>query len=81
MRAGACADLVVLDYKAPTPITSENLAGHLLFGFSSRQVEAVMVDGVRRLWARRALSADAELVAQRARESATALWARMAELP
>ncbi len=80
MREGAAADLVVLDYKSPTPLTAENLAGHFLFGFSSRQVEAVMVDGIWRMWARRPLSVNAEGVAEQAREAATALWARMNEV-
>ncbi|MHB8875532.1 MAG: amidohydrolase family protein [Myxococcaceae bacterium] len=80
LRAGSCADLVILDYKSPTPITSENLGGHFLYGLSSRQVESVMVDGVWRMWARRALSANADVVTEQARASAVALWARMGEI-
>ncbi|MFN7135777.1 MAG: amidohydrolase family protein, partial [Myxococcales bacterium] len=32
LEAGAAADLLVLDYPSPTPLTEENLAGHVLFG-------------------------------------------------
>lgn len=45
VEQGYTADLVIYDYQAPTPLTAENLAGHLLFGFSSRDVETVIVNG------------------------------------
>lgn len=80
MRPGAAADLMVLDYRSPTPLHTENLAGHVLFGFNARLVDAVMVDGIWRMWARRPLSVNPELVAEQARETASAVWARMAEL-
>jgi hypothetical protein len=32
LDAGAPADLVVLDYRPPTPLTTANVGGHLLFG-------------------------------------------------
>lgn len=79
MREGALADLLILDYLPATPLTAENLAWHVVFGLGSRHVEAVMVDGVWRLWARRALSVNPTVVAEQAREAAAAVWARMAE--
>lgn len=45
LGAGAAADLVVLDYKSPTPLTAENLAWHFAFGLNSATVESVMVAG------------------------------------
>ncbi|MBI3186100.1 MAG: amidohydrolase family protein [Myxococcales bacterium] len=79
LREGALADLLVLDYRPSTPLTAENLAGHFLYGLSSRHVEAVMIDGIWRMWARRPLSVDGEALSQHAREAAASLWARMAE--
>jgi cytosine/adenosine deaminase-related metal-dependent hydrolase len=79
LREGAVADLLVLDYRSPTPITSENLAAHLLFGFGARFVESAMVDGIWRLWARRPLSVNPDVVTEQARETAKALWSRMAK--
>ncbi|WP_163871006.1 amidohydrolase family protein [Myxococcus eversor] len=79
MREGALADLLVLDYLPATPLTAENLAWHVVFGLGSRHVEAVMVDGVWRMWARRPLSVNPSVVAEQAREAAAAVWARMAE--
>lgn len=79
LREGAVADLVVLDYRAPTPLTAETLASHFVHGFGPRHVESVMVDGVWRLWARRPLSVTADTVFEHAREAAHAVWARMRE--
>ena len=45
LDAGAPADLVVLDYRPPTPLTEENLAGHLLFGLDRSHVRSTMVAG------------------------------------
>jgi cytosine/adenosine deaminase-related metal-dependent hydrolase len=78
LREGALADLLILDYLPATPLTSENLAWHVVFGLGSRHVEAVMVDGTWRMWARRPLSVNPMVVADQAREAAAAVWARMA---
>jgi cytosine/adenosine deaminase-related metal-dependent hydrolase len=45
LDAGCPADLIVLDYQAPTPLTSENLASHLAFSMCSASVESVMANG------------------------------------
>ncbi len=37
IEPGAPADLVVLDYDPPTPLSAENLAGHWVFGLSASQ--------------------------------------------
>ena len=47
LRAGAPADLVVLDYPTPTPVTADNLVGHWVFGL-------VVGPGARRAGRRRA---------------------------
>jgi putative selenium metabolism protein SsnA len=81
LREGAAADAIILDYRPHTPLTTENLESHFLYGFSARHVESAMVDGVWRMWARRPLSVMPEALAQRSRDAALTLWARMAELP
>lgn len=79
LREGAAADIVVLEYRSPTPLTAANLAWHLLFGWGTRHVESVMVEGVWRLWGRRPLSTNPRALADQARQVAEALWARMAQ--
>jgi putative selenium metabolism protein SsnA len=79
LQQGAAADLMVLDYHPPTPLSAETLAEHLLFGFSSKAVEAVMVDGIWRMWDRRPISVRPEAIAEHARETARAVWSRMTQ--
>lgn len=77
LREEAVADLVVLDYQPPTPLTSESLSSHLLHGMASQHVESVMVDGMWRLWKRKPLSVDVAELARTSREAAAAVWARL----
>ena len=42
---GYKADLVLLDYNNPTPLVSDNAAGHFVWGMSSGNVNTTIVDG------------------------------------
>jgi len=70
-------DAVVIDYDAPTPITEDNLAGHLLFGIGARHVRDVIVDGRVVVRDRRLARVDAAEIAARGRVEAARLWSRM----
>jgi putative selenium metabolism protein SsnA len=74
---GAPADLVVLDYPAPTPVTADSLAGHWIFGLSARTVRDVMVGGRIVVRERRLANIDQDALAAQARVEATRLWARL----
>jgi putative selenium metabolism protein SsnA len=76
LDAGAPADLVVLDYRPPTPLTDGNLAGHLLFGLDRSHVRSTMVAGRFVLLDRRLTTVDEAAVLARARRAAEALWER-----
>ncbi len=77
LEVGAVADLIVLDYPSPTPLTADNLAGHLIFGMSSACVESVMVDGRWIRKNRKAIGVDVPSVYEKARKAAKRLWERM----
>ncbi len=77
LQPGSAADLLVLDYHAPTALDATTLAAHVLHGFSSRCVESVMVDGLWRLWKRKPLSLDVNEVTRASRQAAKDLWAKM----
>ncbi len=80
IEPGALADLVVLAYDPPTPVTQENLEGHWVFGLSARHVRDVVVDGevvVRERRITRAVEAD---LRARCRVGAEQLWRRMEDL-
>lgn len=74
---GAPADLVVLDYRAPTPVEPANIAGHVLFGMTAAQVRDVMVAGRWVVRNRRHALVDEVALAARCREAAPQLWTRM----
>jgi len=75
LAAGSTADLIVLDYQSPTPLTAGNLAWHLMFGINSSSVESVMVNGKFVVRNRRS-SLDEELYDQ-ARKATEKLWAKL----
>jgi cytosine/adenosine deaminase-related metal-dependent hydrolase len=79
--AGAPADLVVLDYPAPTPLTSDTLAAHWTFGLSARAVRDVIVGGRVAVRERRLTAVDQDALAADARPVAARLWERLDEVP
>ena len=76
LRARSTADLIVLDYQSPTPLTDENLAFHLVFGMSSASVESVMVNG-RFVIRNRQYAVDDQTLYERARAASEKLWSRL----
>ena len=80
LDAGAPADLVVLDYRPPTPLAAENLAGHLLFGLDRSHVRSTMVAGRFVLRDCRLTTVDEAAVLASAGRAASALWERVRRL-
>lgn len=80
LDAGGPADLVVLDYRPPTPLDGDSLAGHLIFAMDRSHVRSVMVAGRWIVRDRRVVTVDADAAYARARAAARDLWRRMAAL-
>jgi putative selenium metabolism protein SsnA len=78
IEPGAPADLVVYDYRAPTPLDGSNFAGHLLFGLPGAPVRHVFCDGELVVKDGVSTRVDEEALYARAREEAARLWKRMA---
>jgi putative selenium metabolism protein SsnA len=76
LAAGCYADVIVVDYKPPTPMHEGNAAGHILFGMSGRSVVTTIVDGKIRMRDRQLLGVDEEKVCAKARELSRKLWER-----
>jgi putative selenium metabolism protein SsnA len=74
---GAPADLVLLDYRPPTPLDSGSLAGHLLFGVDRGHVRSVVVAGRFVLRDRRVVLVDEAALLAEARGAAERLWRRI----
>lgn len=77
LAPGAAADLVLLDYDPPTPVTAENLAGHVGFGWGAHLVRTVIVGGELVLRDRQIVRVDAAEAFARTRRAAEALWDRL----
>jgi putative selenium metabolism protein SsnA len=80
LDVGAPADLVVLDYAAPTPVDAHSFPGHWIFGLSARHVRDVMVAGEWVVLDRRLARADHRELAAEARVQAARLWKRLDEI-
>jgi putative selenium metabolism protein SsnA len=79
VEKGYKADLLVLDYDSPTPLARENVAGHVLFGMGSRDVNTVIVNG-RIVMEQRTFPFDATAAYAAAQVAARSLWQRMDRL-
>jgi putative selenium metabolism protein SsnA len=77
LDAGSPADLIALDYSPPTPLTSGNLLGHLLFGTSSRMVTDVMIDGRWVMRNRELKFVDEQKIMREAARVARRLWKKL----
>lgn len=76
LRAGAAADIIVLDYEPYTPMDAANCNAHLLFGTNGRSVKTTIVNG-KVLMQDRRLLADEEEILAKARERSAGLWQRI----
>ncbi|NMB73856.1 MAG: putative aminohydrolase SsnA [Myxococcales bacterium] len=76
LAPGAAADVVVYDYRPPTPLVAQNFLGHFLFGAYRAPAREVLVGGRRRLRGGEIPGFDPEALALRARARAEALWQR-----
>jgi putative selenium metabolism protein SsnA len=80
IEPGAPADVTVLDYAPPTPLTADNLAWHWMFGLSAGRVRDVIVAGDVVVRDRRLARVDQGSLVARASKQAEALWERMGEI-
>jgi putative selenium metabolism protein SsnA len=73
---GAQADLIFVDYHAPTPLTAGNLPWHIVFGFNPSMVTATIVAGKILMKDRHLLTLDEQAIHSRARQLSPAVWER-----
>jgi len=79
IKPGAYADIIFVDYHAPTPLTEGNLPWHILFGFQHSMVTTTIVAGKVLMKDRELLTLDEAEIAAKAREQATKVWKRYEE--
>jgi putative selenium metabolism protein SsnA len=76
IETGARADLLLVDYFPPTPLDSDNLFGHFLFGIANAPVDSLLVNGRYVLRNKECVTVDEREVAEKASARARALWNR-----
>ena len=77
LQPGYEADLVRLEHACSTPLTPQNVGGHLLFGFSASHVRDVWIAGRQRLKDRRVSDYDIGFSQGRSRRAAKGIWSRV----
>ncbi len=77
IETGARADLMLVDYDPPTPLTPDSLFGHILFGIAHANVNSLMVNGKFVVRDHQCVTVDEEAISERARVRARKLWARL----
>ncbi|NLC95151.1 MAG: putative aminohydrolase SsnA [Bacilli bacterium] len=76
LKKDALADIIIVDYNAPTPITKDNINSHLLFGVNGRNVITTMIDGKVIMENRELVNIDEERIMARSVELAQEVWKR-----
>jgi cytosine/adenosine deaminase-related metal-dependent hydrolase len=74
---GGPADLAILDYQPPTPLSESNFLGHLIFGLVDATVDTTVCRGKILMQGKKILSLDEERIAARSRELAPKAWRRL----
>ena len=76
LKAGAAADIILVDYHPTTPMSAGNLPWHILFGFEASAVTATIVAGKPLMLDRKLLTLDEVAITARSRQVAAATWQR-----
>lgn len=74
---GYAADLIILDYDPLTPLTKDNLQGHIHFGMYGPMVKTSLINGQLVLLDGELKTADEAKLRAESRQVAKALWDRM----
>jgi cytosine/adenosine deaminase-related metal-dependent hydrolase len=81
LAPNAAADLVLTNYRPATPLTADNLAGHVLFAMGPEFVRDVMIDGWWVLRNGHVVTCDEAAARTAAVDVSRGLYQRMAAIP
>ena len=79
IEVGKLADLVILNYRPPTPLTPENFPWHFIFGMDSSNVQTVIADGNIVMQDREIKTLNEEKITEASKKAARKLWDRFSE--
>ena len=74
IKVGYAADIIIMDYNAFSPISSQNIDGHMIFGMTGRQCEFTMCAGKILMKDRKLVNVDEKAIDDFAMEQSIKLW-------
>ncbi len=77
IKQEALADVIVVEYSAPTPINENNINSHILFGFMGRNVVSTMINGRFVMKDRVIMTADESKIYTESQMAAEEFWKRV----
>jgi cytosine/adenosine deaminase-related metal-dependent hydrolase len=80
IAVGRPADLAIMDYRPPTPLSNQNFLGHLIFGLVDATVDTTVCKGKILMKNKKLLTMDEERITARSRELAPLMWKRLQAL-
>ena len=77
IQKGALADLILVDYFPPTPLTGANIWAHLLYGVLDAPVDTTIINGRIIMKNKQLVNIDEQEIAARSRELAEQVWKKI----
>ena len=77
LAEGHYADIIIVDYRGPTPVNANTINSHILFGISGRHVDTTIINGCIVMKDRIIAHIDEEALLAKSRERAAELWKRI----
>ncbi|MDR2479166.1 MAG: amidohydrolase family protein, partial [Treponema sp.] len=74
---GHYADIIIVDYKGPTPVNANTINSHILFGITGRHVDTTIINGKIVMRNRILVNIDEDALMAKSREHAQKLWERI----
>ena len=71
------ADIIIVDYKGPTPVNADTINSHILFGITGRHVDTTIINGRVVMKDRILINIDEDALMAKSREQAEKLWKRI----
>ncbi|MDR2741064.1 MAG: putative aminohydrolase SsnA [Treponema sp.] len=71
------ADIIIVDYKGPTPVNADTINSHILFGVTGRHVDTTIINGKIIMKERELVNVDEERLLAKSGELAQKLWDRI----
>jgi putative selenium metabolism protein SsnA len=80
IEPGYLADMILVDYAPPTPMSGDNVWGHFLFGMADAPVDTTIINGEIVMREKQIAGLDEAEIARESRAVAERVWQRFKEL-